>query len=68
MIDHLREHEEVFLYLYSNIFPPNTNWGHLSLLLYFMYNSMSKESFTPLSKASNPHDIWMCLWEAYGDP
>ena len=29
---------------------------------------MSKESFAPLSMASFPRDIWMALWEAYGDP
>ena len=68
MIDHLREHKEVFPYLYSKIFPPNTNWGYLSLLLLFMYNNMSKEYFSPLSKESSPHDVWMCLWEAYEDP
>ena len=68
MIDHLREHKEVFPYLYLKILPPNPNWAYLSKLLHFLYNSMSKESFSPLSKASSPHDIWMCLWEACGDP
>ena len=29
---------------------------------------MSKESFAPLLMASSPHDVWMALWEAYGDP
>ena len=29
---------------------------------------MSKEYFAPLSMESFPHDVWMCLQEAYGDP
>ena len=24
--------------------------------------------FIVLRKASNPFEIWMCLWKAYGDP
>ena len=26
------------------------------------------ESFAPLLMAIFPHDVWMALWEAYGDP
>ena len=33
-----------------------------------MYNNMNKESFAPLLMASFPRDVWMALWEAYGDP
>ena len=29
---------------------------------------MSKEYFAPLRMASFPHDIWMSIWDAYGDP
>ena len=29
---------------------------------------MSKEYFSPLLMASFPQDVWMALWEAYGDP
>ena len=24
--------------------------------------------FVVLRKASNPYELWMCLWKAYGDP
>ena len=69
IIDHLRrDHMEVFPYLSSKILPPNPTWKHLSTLLHFLYKSMSKESFSPLSMESFPHDVWMALWEAYGDP
>ena len=68
MLDHLRQHHEVLPCLYSQILPPNFNWKHLSNLLGFLYNSMSKEYFSPLLMASFPHDVWMVLWEAYGDP
>ena len=33
-----------------------------------MYSSMGKEFSSPLLMASFPHDVWMALWEAYGDP
>ena len=29
---------------------------------------MSKEYFAPLRMEIFPHDIWMSIWEAYGDP
>ena len=29
---------------------------------------MSKESFSPLKMAHFSYDIWMSIWEAYGDP
>ena len=29
---------------------------------------MSKESFSPFRMTNFPHDVWMALWEAYGDP
>ena len=29
---------------------------------------MSKESFAPLLMASFSHDVWMALWDTYGDP
>ena len=65
MLDHLREHQEVIPYLYSKI-PPS--FEYLPFLLRFMYNNMSMKSFAPLLMASFPHDVWMALWEAYGDP
>ena len=65
MLVHLREHQEVIPLLCSKI-PPSFNYLHL--LLHFMYNSMSKESFAPLLVASFLHDVWMALWEAYGYP
>ena len=65
MLNHLREHQEVIPSLCSKI-PPS--FKYLSKLLGFMYNSMSKESFAPLLMESFPHDVWMALWEAYGDP
>ena len=65
MLDNLREHKEVFPSLYSKITP---SFEYLHSLLHFMYSSMSKESFSPLLMASFPHDVWMALWEAYGDP
>ena len=68
MLDHLRQHQEVLPCLYSQILPPNFNWKHLSNLLGFLCNGMSKESFLPLLMPNFPHDIWMALWEAYGDP
>ena len=68
MLAHLREYQEVFPYLCSKILPPNPNCAdHIHLLIFFMYGSMSKESFAPLLMASFPHDVWMALWEAYGD-
>ena len=33
-----------------------------------MYNSMSKEYFSPLLMVSFPHDVWMTLWQAFVDP
>ena len=68
MLDYLREHQEVIPYLYSKILQPNPNWAYLPKLLRLMYNSMSKECFAPLLMAIFPHDVWMALWEAYGDP
>lgn len=65
MLDHLREHQEVIPSLCSKI-PPS--FKYLSKILGFMYNSMSKESFASLLMESFPHDVWMALWEAYGDP
>ena len=62
MVDHLRENQEVFSYLYLKILPPNPNWKHLSHLLRFLYNNMSKESFAPLSMKKFPREIWMALW------
>ena len=64
IIGHLREHKEVFPSLYLKIVP---SFEYLSSLLRFMYRSMSQESFAPLLMASFPHDVWMALWEAYGD-
>ena len=65
IIGHLREHKEVFPSLYSKIAP---SFEYLHSLLCFMYSSMSRESFAPLLMESFPHDLWMALWEAYGDP
>ena len=33
-----------------------------------MYNSMSTQFFAPLLMVSLPHDVWMALWKAYGNP
>lgn len=68
MIDHLREHKEVFHFLCSKELPSCTDSSPISIILQVIFINISYDCFVVLRKASEPYDLWMCLWKAYGDP
>ena len=68
MIDHLREHKEVFPYLCSKELPSSTDRTALRMIFQAIFININMDSFVVLRKASNPYELWMCLWKAYGDP
>ena len=68
MIDHLREHKEVFPYLCSKELPSSIDRTVLRMIFQVIFINNSMDCFVVLRKASNPYELWMCLWKAYGDP
>lgn len=68
MIDHLREHKEVFPFICSKELPSYIDPSPISILLQAIFINISYDCFVVLRKASEPYDLLMCLWKAYGDP
>ena len=68
MIDHIREHKQVFPYLCSKELPSSIDHMVLRMIFQAIFINISMDCLSILRKASNPYEIWMSLWKAYGDP
>ena len=68
MIDHLREHKEVFPFLCSKELPYYTDLTPIHISVSLIFSSISMDCFVVLRKVSEPYDLWMSLWKAYGYP
>ena len=68
IIDHLRrEHKEVFPFLCSKELPSNYSIP-IKIIMSIIYFSVNDYCFDVIDKFTDPYDIWMALWKAYGDP
>ena len=69
IIDHLRrEHKEVFPYLCLNELISSIDQPPVKRLLDIIYFNVTHSCYKFIDKFMYPFDIWIGLWEAYGDP